>query len=110
MKEEEYGNLLSPAQVRQLLEQELVEREELNYEQKLTVSHIDRIKKIPLEVAEPLVEALLKLERVTPSLAFKMMEIIPKDGDDLEVVFQRERFNLSDEEKQQILDLFAQYL
>jgi len=110
MKEKEYGNLLTPSEVKELLEKELEEREELTYEQKLTVSHIDRIKKVSLKNSRELFEELLKLERVNGSLALKMVEIIPKDIDDLDMIYQRERFRLSDEEKEQILAVVEKYL
>ena len=109
MKDKEYGNLLTPAEVKELLEKELEEREELTYEQKLTVSHVDRIKKVQLKSSRDLIEELMKLERVTGYLAFKIAEIIPKDFEDIDMIYQRERFRLSDEEKEQILEITAKH-
>jgi len=109
MKGKDYGHLLTPAEVKELLEKELEEREELTYEQKLTVSHVDRIKKVSLKNSQKLIKELLKLERVTEYLALKIAEIIPKDFDDIDMIYQRERFRLSDEEKEQILEITAKH-
>ncbi len=109
MKAEEYGKLLTIAQVKDLLEQELHDRKELSYDQKLTVSHIDRIRKLPLESSGEMVEHLLKIERVTEYLAYKIVEVIPRDKEAVDMVFQRERFRLTDEEKEQILEIVAKY-
>ena len=110
MKAEEYGNLLTSAEVKELLERELADREELTYDQKLTVSHIDRVKKISLKNVKKILEELEKLERVSDYLAHKLVDVIPKDYEDIDMVYQRERFRLSDEEKDQILALFEQHM
>jgi len=109
MKEKEYGKLLTPAEVKALLEKELKNREEISYEQKLTLSHVDRIKKVPGDNSRKLVEELLKMERVSELLAHKIVEVIPQDFDDLDVIYQKERFRLSDEEKEQVLSLIKKY-
>ena len=103
--------LVTTAEVKEILETEMGEREDPTNEQKYAKEHADRFGKIKRDQAVTLVEELLEnVPRVKEHLAFKLADFLPEHPDDVRSVFARERFTLTDEELTQILDIIKKYL
>ena len=52
-----------------------------------------------------MVEELNKLEKMSPDIAIKIADIRPKTRDELRAIYAKERFNLSEEELDAILEI-----
>jgi DNA-directed RNA polymerase subunit F len=85
------------------------EKRELTYEQKLVLQHCELLQRFDTRTAEKLVAELEKVDRVTPSLAHKIAELLPGHADDLRAIFAKERFTLEEKTISQILSTVAKY-
>ncbi|MFB3765572.1 MAG: RNA polymerase Rpb4 family protein [Methanotrichaceae archaeon] len=104
MKEE----LLTLAEVKEILDQIKLSRadeEELGYELRRAMRHAELFAKGSAEESRGIVEELLKLEKMTPEIAIKIADIRPKTKDELRAIYAKERFTLSEEELERILDI-----
>jgi len=82
---------------------------ELTYEQKLALEHATYSAKTDPKNALKLVEELRKNERITDSIAFKIVEIWPEHPDDVKAIFAKERFTLKEDEVEGILKLVSRH-
>ncbi|MDI6856348.1 MAG: RNA polymerase Rpb4 family protein [Candidatus Thermoplasmatota archaeon] len=99
---------LTLPQVKKLLEKAQKERE-LSYIQKLALEQAQKLSKLTLTKSESLVEELKKIERITEPLAYKIADLLPSTLKELRAVFVKERFSLSSEELNSILELVKKY-
>ncbi|MEW6069136.1 MAG: RNA polymerase Rpb4 family protein [Candidatus Thermoplasmatota archaeon] len=95
-------------QVKKLLEKAQKERE-LSYTQKLALEQAQKLSKLTPSKSESLVEELKKVERITEPLACKIADLLPADTEELRAVFAKERFNLTTEELDNILEIIKKY-
>jgi DNA-directed RNA polymerase subunit F len=65
---------------------------------------------MPAEKSRDLVEELLKLEKVKPDIAFRIANIAPKSRDELRAIYAKEKFSLSGDELDEILELVKPHL
>ncbi len=102
--------LVTLAEVKEILEEELQERDEPINEQKYAKEHADRFGRIKGDEAISLVEELMELNpKVKEHLAYKLADFLPDHPDGVRIVFSRERFTLADDEVNQILEVIAKY-
>jgi len=104
MKEE----LLTLAEVKEILDQIKLSRadeEELGYELRRAMRHAELFAKGSAEESRAIVDELTKLEKMTPEIAIKIADIRPKTKDELRAIYAKERFTLSEEELDRILDI-----
>lgn len=84
-----------------------VDGRQFTYEQNLT---IDYVNKFALLDAEDAKELRGKLEEyISPRQAVKVVDIMPKDMDDLRLIFTKERGTIETDVLEKILDLIDQY-
>jgi DNA-directed RNA polymerase subunit F len=83
---------------------------EMAYELRRSIDHATHIAKNPPDQAKGLVEALLKLEKMKPDIAYRIANIMPRTRDELRAVYAKERFTLTGEELDQTLALVAEHL
>jgi DNA-directed RNA polymerase subunit F len=100
--------LMSIPEVKQVLEGVQGSRE-LSYEQKLALEHATYSSKTDPESAQKLVKELEKNERITDTIAYKIVEIWPSHADDVKAIFAKERFTLKEDEVDTILKLVSKY-
>ena len=100
------------AKVKAMLEQTVLDRdpELVLYEQKLALDHAQRTAKLTLEATEKLIQELSAFENVDTYYAVKLADLLPTDTEDVRAIFQRERYTLSPEEVQAILDTISRYI
>ncbi|MBM4389339.1 MAG: hypothetical protein FJ088_16510, partial [Deltaproteobacteria bacterium] len=106
MSDERYVTL---AEVEDLLESEGKERE-LGQEQKLSLDHSRKMRKLPVKQAKALQKDLEELEFVSEAIACKIVDILPKHPDDVRILFAKERLILEKKHIDQILAVVGKYL
>ncbi|MBP2132871.1 DNA-directed RNA polymerase subunit F [Methanomicrobium sp. W14] len=78
---------------------------EMSYELRRSIEHANHLSKTSAEKSRALVESLLALEKIKPDIAFRIATVMPKSRDELRAIYAKERFTLSGEELDEILDL-----
>ncbi len=107
MVKEEY---LSLADVKELLEKEKDNREELMPEQKLALSHADAFAKLSRTKVKKLVAELVKMDQMSEPNAYKIADLMPEEPEEVRAIFSKERFTLTKDETDQVLKLVRKYL
>jgi DNA-directed RNA polymerase subunit F len=82
---------------------------ELRYELARAIDHTNRFATLDPEEAAELVADLQELEKVETATAFKIADLLPRTRDELRAVYAQERFSLSADELDEILDAVARY-
>ncbi|CAI49932.1 DNA-directed RNA polymerase subunit F [Natronomonas pharaonis DSM 2160] len=90
-------------------ERALDEDREMRYELARAIEHVNRFALLDVEEAQALVEDLRELEKVDEATAYKVANLLPEDRDELRTVFAQERYSLSGDELDDILDIVAKY-
>lgn len=78
---------------------------ELPYELRRSIEHANQLSKTSTENARSLVEKLLTLEKIKPDIAYRITNLMPRTRDELRAIYAKERFTLSGEELDEIIDL-----
>lgn len=108
-KDESEGRIVTLAEVRAMLIKD-EEQRELTYDKRVALDHARTFAPLSPDMSRKLVDNLTKIERVTPSHAVKISEILPRDVDELRPVFAKERFTLEEDEIKAILSEVEKYL
>ncbi|MCD6461811.1 MAG: RNA polymerase [Thermoplasmata archaeon] len=101
---------LTLAEVKEILEEENETRGGLTHEQGFALQHAREIARIPGKRARSLVDELVKIEGVSEETAVTLVDIKAEHPDDVRAVFYRERFEITPETIQQILETMEKYL
>ena len=103
--------LLTISEAKELLDRIKEERAEevddLGYELKKAIRHIDAFSKSDAEQSRALVTDLMELEKMKPEIAIRIADILPETRDELRSIYAKERFILTTEDLDQMLDLVA---
>ncbi|MCS3924516.1 RNA polymerase Rpb4 family protein [Methanosalsum natronophilum] len=114
VKEIKDEELLTVAEVKQILNELVEERsergEELEYELRKAVNHSEIFAKMSPEKARELVNNLLELDKMKPEIAIRIADITPMSRDELRALYAKERYTLTEEELDTILDLVTDSL
>jgi DNA-directed RNA polymerase subunit F len=101
-------DLMTLAEVRAALDEIKLKRsdeEELGYELRRAIRHAELFAQGTAEESRRMVEELTKLEKMTPEIAVKIADIRPITKDELRAIYAKERFTLSEEELNGILEI-----
>ncbi len=90
-------------------ERALDEDREMRYELARAIEHVNRFSVLESEESRELVAELLELEKVDESTAYKITDLLPEDRDELRTVFAQERYSMSGDELDDVLDIVAKY-
>lgn len=82
---------------------------ELRYELARAIEHVNRFAELPAEDAREMVAELQELEKVSDPVAYKVVDLLPEDRDELRAIYAQERYSLSGDELDEILSIVAQY-
>lgn len=93
---------------KKLLESKEKEKE-LGYEQKNALEHLRKFSKLSESKAKEMMEELGKIERLKERQKINIVNMLPKDQDDLRVIFANEVISLSDEDKKKILAVVKKF-
>ncbi len=96
------------AEVKEILDQIRLNRadeEELGYELRRAIRHAELFSKGTAEESRAMVAELMKLEKMNRTIAIKIADIRPVTKDELRAIYAKERFTLSEEELDSILEI-----
>jgi len=85
------------------------EEREMRYEVARAIEHVNRFTVLDPEEAQELVDELQELEKVDEPTAYKIANLLPETRDELRSVFAQQRYSLSGDELDEILNVVAQY-
>ena len=110
--DEEY---LTVAETKEILEEIEVERaadedREMRYELARAIEHVNRFAVLSPAESREFVEELLELEKVDEKTAYKIADLRPRDRDELRALYAQERYSLSGEELDEILNVVTKYV
>lgn len=100
---------LTVSEAKEMLDRVKEERseEELGYELKKAIRHVDAFAKMDAGKSRDLANNLLNLEKMKPEIAIRIADILPKTRDELRSIYAKERFVLTAEDLDQMLDMVA---
>ncbi len=84
---------------------------EKNYEQKLAYEHVKKFSKIDAKKAEALIKELSNLEmrKLKDDQIVKIVDLMPKDVEDLKVILSKATVPFKDEELTKIIEIVKKY-
>lgn len=83
---------------------------ELEYWQRLTYDHAQKMAKLKPDKARELKEELLKIEKIREHQAVAIVDLLPETKEDVELIFAKERTVLEEEDIKRILELVRKYI
>jgi DNA-directed RNA polymerase subunit F len=109
--EEEYLTMAETKEVLEDIEEDRAadEDREMRYELARAIEHVNRFTLLDPAESREFVEKLQDLEKVDEPTAYKIANLRPLDRDELRAVFAQERYSLSGDELDDILDIVKQY-
>jgi len=109
--DEEYLTIAETKEILEDIEAEraLDEDREMRYELSRAIEHVNRFAELGAEESRQFVEELLEHEKVNEKTAYKIADLRPLDRDELRAVYAQERFSLSGDELDEILNIVKQY-
>ncbi|THE63627.1 RNA polymerase Rpb4 family protein [Salinadaptatus halalkaliphilus] len=90
-------------------ERALDEDRELRYELARAIEHVNRFTTLEPAEAQDLVDELEDVEKVDEPTAYKIANLLPRNRDELRSVYAQQRYSLSGDELDEILDVVAKY-
>lgn len=108
---EEHLTIAETKEILADLEAERADEEdrEMRYELARAIEHVNRFATLEPEEAREFVAELLELEKVDEATAHKIVDLKPRDRDELRAIYAQERFTLDGDELDEILDVVRQY-
>ncbi|SFS05449.1 DNA-directed RNA polymerase, subunit F [Halomicrobium zhouii] len=109
--DEEYLTLAETKEILEDIEADRAvdEEREMRYELARAIEHVNRFAELDVEEADEFVDQLRELEKVDEATAYKIANLRPLDRDELRAVFAQERYSLSGDELDEILNVVKQY-
>ncbi len=101
--------IVTTPDVRRILE-ELEKKEELEYEQRITLDYSRNFALVSSTDAKKMADELIKnVERLKDTHIASIINILPRNADEIRLLFAKERYKLEDKEINSILDVVAKY-
>ncbi|WP_330632190.1 RNA polymerase Rpb4 family protein [Halocatena halophila] len=105
---------LTISEVKELLAEIEAERatdedREMRYELHRAIEHVNRFAQLEAEESRELAEELEEHEKVDTATAFKIVDLLPQTRDELRAIYAQERYSLSGEELDAVLNTVAKY-
>ena len=105
---------LTVAETKEILEELEVERaadeeREMRYELARAIEHVNRFAVLSPEESRELVDELLDIEKVDEKTAHKIADLRPLDRSELRAVYAQERYSLSGDELDEILNVVRKH-
>ena len=83
----------------------LAAEKEMSYEFRRSIEHANQLAKTDPEKSRDLVTGLTKMEKMKPEIAYRIANIMPKTRDEVRAIFAKERYTLTPEEIDSIIEL-----
>ncbi len=109
--DEEYLTVAETKEILETLEEERAadEEQEMRYELARAIEHVNRFAELDVEEAREFVAELQELDKVDEKTAYKIADLRPLDRDELRALYAQERYSLSGDELDEILNVVKQY-
>ncbi len=104
--EEEYVSL---SELKIILEKEKAARGDLSPEQQYALSHAASFARISAEKVPAMVKELMEVPMMSLANAAKIADVLPTHLDDVRAIFAKERFSLSKEDAEKVLEVVNKY-
>jgi|Deesub1362A_J573_1020465.scaffolds.fasta_scaffold00454_9 DNA-directed RNA polymerase subunit F len=105
---------LTIPEAKAILEKAVEERkkvnEELAYETRRAIEHVNLFAKLSEEKAEALLKELIDHGIKKKEIAIKIVDLMPMTIDELRAIYAKERFSLTTEELEEILDVVRNHI
>ena len=82
---------------------------ELGYEQKNALEHLRKFSKLTQKARDDMMAELDKIERLKDRQKVAVVDMLPKDDDELRMMFSNEVVTISDEDKKKIISLVKKF-
>jgi len=97
-------------EILQVIESERRNREkDMSYELRRSIEHVNHISTGTAERSSELVLKLAGIENVTPTVAYRIADLLPKSREEVRAIFGKDRFAHTTEEIDSIIDLVVEY-
>jgi DNA-directed RNA polymerase subunit F len=93
---------------KKILEKKAKEKE-LGYEQKNALEHLRKFSRLSQKAAEGLMAELGKIERLKERHKAAIVDMLPRDDDELRMLFANEIVTISDDDKKRIISLVKKF-
>lgn len=99
------------AEVREQLLHLREERDEdsMGYSLVRALDHVEKFSKLTADEATDLFETLVAMDKVSPEIAVKLVDILPQDADEVRAIYSKERFAIDQEKVEEILSAIEEY-
>lgn len=104
--EEEYVSL---SELKVILEREKAARTDLTPEQQYALSHAAAFARIASDKVPTMVKELMEVPMMSLANAVKVADVLPTQLDDVRAIFAKERFALSKEDAEKVLEIVNKY-
>ncbi|MDG5775004.1 RNA polymerase Rpb4 family protein [Haloarculaceae archaeon H-GB2-1] len=110
--DEEFLTVAETKEILQDIEHERAadEEREMRYELARAIDHVNRFAVLDVEESDEFVAELQELEKVDEATAYKIVNLLPQDRDELRAIYAQERYSLSGDELDEILGVVAKYV
>src|SRR6266700_3380 len=96
---------VSLAELKVILDKEKAARSELNPEQQYSLSHASLFARVLADKVPPIMKELMETTMMSPFKAVKIVDLRPTHMDDVRAIFAKERFALSKEDAEKVLEI-----
>ncbi len=109
--DEEYLTVAETKEILEQLEQERAadDAQEMRYELARAIEHVNRFAELDADEAREFVAELQELDKVDEKTAHKIADLRPLDRDELRALYAQERYSLSGDELDEILNVVKKY-
>jgi DNA-directed RNA polymerase subunit F len=110
VREFEYITIAEAKEIMEKIAKKRQEEAELLFETRRTLKHLRTFSKLPADKAKELVDELMKLPQVGKrEVAIKLTDILPSTPDEIRVIYAKERFTITPEQIDEILEVIDRY-
>jgi DNA-directed RNA polymerase subunit F len=85
-------------------------RSDLGYEMRKMIAHSNKFARLSTRDARALVIELTKLEKMESGIAIKIADMTPTTRNEVRSIYAKERFTLTEDELDAILDIVARHI
>ena len=96
------------SQVRKIID-DFSETNELNYQQNLALNHISRFPRYSPEDSEEIYRKLIEEFDLREKVATHIVDLVPKDLDDMRLIFAKEPSKVDNDDMKKILEMLEEY-
>lgn len=104
----ENEKIVSWVEAKKIMEKRSKESE-LGYEQKNALDHLRKFCKLTEKKAEEMFESLKQIEKLNERQKMNIINMMPKDSDELRLLFANEIITLSEDDRKKILSIVKKF-